>query len=1374
MTAFAYHYRATIYDTDDATVLAPRGGSAHSDDFQITTQNGVSDWLPYIMADPEGRRGTFDRLTGRYSIGEITLKVMDAKVGTDNLERWITAFLGDDFGVNQFIGKKLEIEEYDGSSWTDYFVGRIIGLVAPDPGVEGACFEFVIREETIQAKRDIFVGAPHRDVYTGNGSASAPYVQPSPLLPIGGRVSDWGGMKAVASLPGVIDWNGSSPTAAIMLSATHIASVSNTRLTLLTKALAERADYFERDPSTGSEIRPYVRVRVTRNDTSASGDFYLNIVRKPSAVGGVPYDGAQSEVAPIFISPKGYIQAIGISAIPNDAANTEHPYKYMAIPPDGTAVTFQVYNAGPPSVDAPILINDVHPATLLKDLLDGKFSRLNDSGNPNETNDGEVGVKAIPYDASSISTLEANGTIPKLRFAIDKVWKLEDFITQQITQVAHVMGRVQGDGKVYAKDIRLSSATATGVATIAAADTVSGSWEQGQDSVGLISVKSYEMHPVQLAELEGEEPIKDVPAYGARLFTKGVSFATINATYYPSRTLSIDAQGVIFDGFIATPGEYPEVAVARPFEMMFGTSAAYFKGIFRRTSNTNKWPGDFVIMDLDEIPDAASNERGGSRVMMVLERSEVGPHRTMRFIDCGPNSVAVVPTIDTPVQHTGDEKHSIDVDVTLNASDEPVVLQVAVTSTGTGSAPAADSELWKSRAVVKTTGTQIISSLPSNKRIWVRGYTEVAEKLPSAMEYPVSTGYVDTDAITAPTYGTDTVTGRSVVATWTVGDAAYPLMPTRDGVNRRANPLPAGSTRFTHDENAASTAYTFGVKHVDPYGGESTIATSGGTTTTGTSSTLLSPRGLQILQGRGATSVVFDPPEDSTIGYGFQLGLRITEPHAQIRWQVSQDSGFASIEQDIVTDPGISRVFVLTPKDGILRYMRALHERATFTASTVTATVSAYPTNLLTNAASDSFAGGYAFLSIEDDGTIMLNVDAGDDMDTDRFYYEAARNSGSYPTITDADSFIARNAMPYFAALTVGASNLIGADEIKLAGKFWNAITGFGMEVRDSKRVKSLAIPSIGWDSYSQSGTTGTATVAVDDPDLVVTDLQFRKKLGTGGTSGYASTWDSTTGTIGSSVALLRTESLAIDPKHGSVLGILLTYVIGGVTQSKTIEHYFDPDDNSKIISFSIDFNSSNEVEVTSIIADEDTANVYVTVKTDGTTPADPTSGANDGTMAGVTGTIPTSIVCDPGATARVKVRGANGSATLGPVRSGQRLNQAGAAIVVIESASIGGGYAGTGIGDHGELTFAYSVNAPTGYTVEADLYAEGVLHVSGWLAATTTHSDGGTGIDRQAYRDVGIGTEIRYQAAITIKDGMNIRATGWTNIYPEYQDVLV
>lgn len=74
-----------------------------------------------------------------------------------------------------------------------------------------------------------------------------------------------------------------------------------------------------------------------------------------------------------------------------------------------------------------------------------------------------------------------------------------------------------------------------------------------------------------------------------------------------------------------------------------------------------------------------------------------------------------------------------------------------------------------------------------------------------------------------------------------------------------------------------------------------------------------------------------------------------------------------------------------------------------------------------------------------------------------------------------------------------------------------------------------------------------------------------------------------------------------------------------------------------------------NGEAVVTVFGDEEAADVYVTVG-DGTTPADPTAGANDGSVSGRVGTIETGVAITTGNAAIIKAVSADAAGNLGPV----------------------------------------------------------------------------------------------------------------------------
>ena len=125
-------YRMTVYNGPlyytGSTVVTPAAGAPHSESFEITTfaSGSLPGYAPY-MRTPRGSRGSSDIRTGASTVGQYSVEILDARVGTANDSRWVTAFIGDTNSNLTIIGKKTVIEESldGGTTWNPFFVGRI-------------------------------------------------------------------------------------------------------------------------------------------------------------------------------------------------------------------------------------------------------------------------------------------------------------------------------------------------------------------------------------------------------------------------------------------------------------------------------------------------------------------------------------------------------------------------------------------------------------------------------------------------------------------------------------------------------------------------------------------------------------------------------------------------------------------------------------------------------------------------------------------------------------------------------------------------------------------------------------------------------------------------------------------------------------------------------------------------------------------------------------------------------------------------------------------------------------------------------------------------------------------------------------------------
>jgi hypothetical protein len=192
--------------------------------------------------------------------------------------------------------------------------------------------------------------------------------------------------------------------------------------------------------------------------------------------------------------------------------------------------------------------------------------------------------------------------------------------------------------------------------------------------------------------------------------------------------------------------------------------------------------------------------------------------------------------------------------------------------------------------------------------------------------------------------------------------------------------------------------------------------------------------------------------------------------------------------------------------------------------------------------------------------------------------------------------------------------------------------------------------------AVAQSGQVGSMDLTITDPTLSVTNVQFAEKTGAGSYGSLATTWDRSTGTLGSDAVLTRGEDITLASKHAVSVRWVVTYDDEQGT-SRTLEgaHSFDSDLIAEVTNVGVAFDANGNA-VVSVSGDEDTAGIYVTVG-DGVDPPDPTigGGGSDGFIVGREGVIETSVKITTGNDAHVKVGAVDAADVFGPIVSARQ-----------------------------------------------------------------------------------------------------------------------
>jgi hypothetical protein len=857
MSTFTPAYRMTLYaprsvDATETTVLTPVAGAAHSDPFVVASMAGVTGALPYLGI-PSGWTGSLDPLKGRATTGTITVQLQDQRVasGGSNAARWVTAFLGDGAGVSRLKGRKAYLEQSTdgGSTWAAYWTGRISD-VALNGRLGVTC---TIKDAADDLTRHAFVGWPHADV--------ASYAFTSSLLPLGvpqayGRFAATANVAtgAMMRVTGTVYRLGSHTRdgATIWKGLIVLDDVPDRRALLVTQSLW-----------TALQARTPLRV-VAAVSGGGNGHFVW-----ADFGGGVLYGHAAGGQVLVNLPGNRHFSIGRIGWIetlpPGDP-------QYVAMPADGTAVTIYVTTANvEPTADAPLFINDVHPVQLWADLVDGKFGALQADG------------AAVPLAGRDTSiggawdVLRNDPSFGTMRFMIDHAWSASDFIEQCICQPLELGYRLDAAGRVVPIDLRRSSTTAA-TATLVDDDVVEGAAPAWQDSaagaVTATTIQYYVDRKIPVSQIDDDSAVFPDVAPALIAADKEIVLVPNDLTVLgdvKENILKLDAAGFrIQEGEQeAGGGSRADALVRRLGAMAQDLMAPYTRGAmrttiaFRRaTAADTVYAGTWCSVTVAALPDPATNQRGGTRLMLCTGRREEALAITLDFVDAGPSGVALPPSLAAPTA-SGTDNGALDVTVTLNAAGDPAQLQYALTATAVGVRPAADAAIWTPVPRISANGAQHIGRLPAGLRVWLRARSfplGVQRELPSSWAYPSGTGYLDlVPPGSASAVATSAVYANRMDVQWSLADATLPVevfltdggVPAAWTLAMQRLSLAPGTTTCRLGDLTASTTYTIGVRTRTPNGGAGAMATK--TQATGaTTGTAPAPTALDLCVAGGA------------------------------------------------------------------------------------------------------------------------------------------------------------------------------------------------------------------------------------------------------------------------------------------------------------------------------------------------------------------------------------------------------------------------------------------------------------------------------------------------------------------------------------------
>lgn len=821
--------------------------------------DGPGDWKPYLQPPEGGRSGRIDRLNKRTDVGVQSFQVIDAALTPgDNLTRWATAGFGDAKGKLRIGNLKIRAwESTDGGvTFTPFWYGRVRQAGLAQPNV----FDLRIRELADDTEGLAFVGRPH---------ASITYAGFPTLLPVGIGV-DYGSVKAARPLTGAIAafnvQGGSIPTARLL----NLDVDSGRRPdNLVTRNFLEQVPMGQYAP-IGGGVGGVVWGRLPQFPASAAG-ARAKVKRLDTQAVGYFKIGAFTQTA--IGNGHWRITSLAIGELKTDELG------YMAFPPNGTSVELTVEGEHRASKTTPLVIGDVHLVTLWKHLLDGKFGFL---WTPPEVLPAgrAYGDARLPvaYNTTKMATLEADARFPTARGIITKRELRSKFIEANLLRLGNLTYYRDGAGVVQPVDLRLPS-DVSAVPIISDADLVipeGGAWPSWDydraQAITRIDAAYYIDIPTAVEDLNRSADVyPEIQNAGFSEIRHPVSILDVGSADLGDEPFQLDCK-LLRTLQDETLGEqqretYLErrlidiaTEIARPFQVGAPTSVL----AVRRGGTGDAQPGEVRRTTVSTLVDPATNKRGGTRLVQVLERTPRGPYLELRVVDLGLATAGAVPTIATPTQEAGNTLQAAVVNVTLNAAAHPVEVHYAVTATSVGVRPADSDARWTAipDRLVRASGNVTFRGLPAGTRIWVRARTfpdaRVDWQLPSAWVYPAGTGYVDLGVLTAPSVPVSSnISGKAFRVSVTLGATDVPtewLLATPVGDPRVVVArTPPGTTFFDFPGDTGvilnpSTTYRIGIRHyiaASAVSAEVTIDV----TTTATPATAPNTAGMSLLVG---------------------------------------------------------------------------------------------------------------------------------------------------------------------------------------------------------------------------------------------------------------------------------------------------------------------------------------------------------------------------------------------------------------------------------------------------------------------------------------------------------------------------------------------
>lgn len=809
--------RLTIYNVAGTSPLVPASGSVHSDPFQVTSVSGSAGWTPYLnMVNVE--KGSIKLPEVKYSTGRCVCKLSDFKTGTSNAERWVTAFIGDSEGRNRLSGRKAFVQEStdNGATWDNLFFGRVSNVALDNP----LQMVFTFEEEVIYLQNDILE-------FTPTGSVPDVDFHRLTLVPFG---MEGGFIKR--NIPASI------PVDGVIEKLEHEDTTIKLRLN-------ERANVTRRQQIEEIEHTVGVdggRVDITGHTNTDKFHSELNICYVYNSSGtklgaGSVYDfhaiGDDDNQSTLFILQQPQLKDNGLNNpdyFDFSTLSAGDSIKVMVVATSTTDGLNTTYMSAVSSID------------VLGAVLSGSLGPF---------------TSTVDYDSTNFDTIKTSlHNYPPFLMSLRGSMNAQEFIEKTLLQpymLGYTMVPASGSStfRVFSTEIPSSS---DGISTITGSDLVTtdfAHWSTDKPNIFISRVEEdfFDFSRIRTSNIggglggqgQGGQGRRRVIANKYTLLTTRQLFASASdpsaSIDEVQTTIEIECEGMRgLQAIDVQDFTYPSYnkgyeTVVNNYADRFSVNKSNISLTCRRTATVDALGlGDWVILDLEQLPDPNTRQRGGTRLVQVIGKNESGITTSLQVIDGGLTTTLSAPSMSISAVNTVNAQLTVTATVDAFHKVEYVLLPEGTTSVSTTDLR------WTFGVSLDissgSSSTYTINNVPLGTRVYGRARAQRPLtgplQLPSQWTYTSALDLVSVDPPTNLSVSGSTY--YSTTTSWTVANSTYSTevwsTGTESGISDRFSTEIAGTDRIllTGLNNSPTTGIVVKVRHLDDNGGFSSFA----------------------------------------------------------------------------------------------------------------------------------------------------------------------------------------------------------------------------------------------------------------------------------------------------------------------------------------------------------------------------------------------------------------------------------------------------------------------------------------------------------------------------------------------------------------------